>query len=270
MRVLALISMSKGSPGNKGQRGSFNCVIYIKPLRSMNKAHSDSVSSNGDKVASSFVTGNIKGSTDMQLLISGIIHMCTHVKMLKTNWYVFYIVGVPVSGQSSPAEACSSSTNQSGHLIIGVFTHLENMSAYRCKWKSTLERDFKATAWQVCLQNHALIERKQLIRGPVKPSSSRPKLAVVSIKPIRARFPNLPRFLFSGSESRRVDHLPPWPDSKDPNKRRREHTLTSCGVAVGEHLSADNPHQAQSAGSTLGFATQEKEGFTPPSTPVLL
>lgn len=81
--------------------------------------------------------------------------------------------------------------------------HLENWSEVNVGDVNILEGEFKANVWQVCLQNHALIGRNWPIRGPVKPSSWRPKLAVVSISPIKARFPNFPRFLFSGSERRR-------------------------------------------------------------------
>lgn len=49
-------------------------------------------------------------------------------------------------------------------------------------------------------RHHQCVWRKPPNRGPVQPSMWRPKLAVVSIKPIRATFPNAPRILFLGSE----------------------------------------------------------------------
>lgn len=128
-----------------------------------------------------------------------------YVKMIKTIWSVLHVAGVAslrkqhihsslwgISLQREPVRSLNSKRfncyiERLACTLQGIRS-IENGLDYSYWMKP---------AWR---QGHQCVWRKPPNRGAFQPRRWRPKLAVVSIIPIRATFPNAPRILFLGSE----------------------------------------------------------------------
>lgn len=138
----------------------------------------------------------------------------TRENAISTNWPVLHVVGVPTSELHHPKWCISLPGKAVSSLENMNFTWLQvlNLSEVNCAmlqsiWALGSDFDYKANdgvSLYCWLRPHkgplTWTWRKGPIRGPVQPSSWRPKLTVVSISPSIAMFPNAPRFLFLGSE----------------------------------------------------------------------